>query len=184
MTHLIYMTFTAGILFNFGSFAEAATLEEVEAGLTRAHNQYFEALLKGGSKTQAEADSLREKIISPAIKELKQVVEESNQKYAERYVRVVAEEEFKKGLKKAEREQETYKINDDPRVPPAYLKGVVNEAFSPLNDPPKEPKVTETQKPLLKNEPVIDGKNVPEEIEFPGKKRPSPRPSSQPSVSR
>lgn len=171
---IIWMTFIALFIIVISSLpTQAATsLDEAEAALSRAQNEYFEALLKGGPKSQKEQDELYKKILAPATQELNKVLEESNKNFSNKFVHVLSEEDFKKALQKADREQETLKHDDEPQVPPPYLKGIVDLISSSSPNSQHYPKINENQKPLSKQEPVIDGKDIPAELVYPGKKKP------------
>jgi hypothetical protein len=137
----------------------AVPLKDAEAGLSKAYNQYYDEIkAKGRPVTSQEAAALQEKTIAPAQKELDQSLIESTRQSLKEVKPLVRAPlvipPIPKGLKSAHRASPLPETESQRPIPAA------------ASTPEPEPARSET---------VLDGSNVPREIEFPG-----PKPTSQP----
>ncbi len=164
------------VVFLFSNSTFASKLEEAENTLTKAKNDYYRALVSGSNLTTEEKHKIREKILTPAIEDVTKALNEANEKFASKYVKILSQEEFDKTLADAEREAESLKEDHLSSNSFEAFWNKISAVFKEDEKPPERklasaddktsPKLLELKEPATFEEYVIDGKDVPKEIEF------------------
>lgn len=172
-------------LCSFSLEALADHLSEAEGKLTAAKNRYFDGLLTGPRKTPEETERLKAKILTPAQEEVSRVLDAENKVFAGKYLNLMSRSQFEKELAAAEREEARSSIRAIPiqsvgefiqtlfgeGEPTRSLAGGGSggspDADDGYSSGGKGATPTQPSKPRV----IIDGRNVPKVIEFPGPKK-------------
>ncbi|MEK6705172.1 MAG: hypothetical protein AABZ06_05240 [Bdellovibrionota bacterium] len=161
-------------------------LEKLQAERANAYNEYFSAL--GSAKTKADERKLEEKILAPVHEKFSTFLHEQKKKendelYGKIYFgdgRIVKISDYAAQLKEEEYLDQT--AIDEILAPDGPEDGKEDKNYKPEDDLPSddddEPAIKADTKNLKtdvknddkKNELVLDGKDIPKEITFEGKR--------------
>lgn len=148
------------------SEAHADSTEGAQAGMSKAYNDYYRAIRAQPSSSPSDAAKLSKEILEPAQQKLRQAISESTQQT----------------LKSIAPPKEPY-IKTTHWGTKARMQKKGTKSPTPISQPTPPKKaatpVAPIPEPPATHEPetVLDGSNVPREIEFPGPAKPKPSPS-------